>query len=67
MGILEFWVCLHPQVELTEPQMERVTCSTAVRYTRGSEWALGEPEVNATTYHMVGTGIFRKALRPFTL
>ncbi|XP_051738640.1 protein fantom [Ctenopharyngodon idella] len=44
IGILEFWVCLHPQVELTEPQMERATSRTAVRHTRGLEWALGETE-----------------------
>ncbi|CAM4721402.1 unnamed protein product [Leuciscus chuanchicus] len=44
IGILEFWVCLHPQVELAEPQMERPTSRTAVRYTRGSEWAHGETE-----------------------
>ncbi|XP_017209433.1 protein fantom isoform X2 [Danio rerio] len=44
IGILEFWVCLHPQVERTEPQMERVTSRTPVRHTRGSEWAHGEPE-----------------------
>lgn len=50
IGILEFWVCLHPQVELTEPQMERATSRTAVRHTRGSEWAHGETEVNTITY-----------------
>ncbi|KAK7123988.1 hypothetical protein R3I93_022179 [Phoxinus phoxinus] len=44
IGILEFWVCLHPQVEITEPQMERPTSRTAVRHTRGSEWAHGETE-----------------------
>ncbi|XP_050953570.1 protein fantom [Labeo rohita] len=44
IGILEFWVCLHPQVELTEPQMEKATSRTAVRHTRGSEWAHGQPE-----------------------
>uniref|UniRef100_A0A672MLV8 Protein fantom-like n=1 Tax=Sinocyclocheilus grahami TaxID=75366 RepID=A0A672MLV8_SINGR len=44
IGILEFWVCLHPQVELTEPQMERATSRIVIRHTRGSEWAHGEPE-----------------------
>ncbi|XP_043081818.1 protein fantom [Puntigrus tetrazona] len=44
IGFLEFWVCLHPQVELTEPQMERAASKTAVRHTRGSEWAHGEAE-----------------------
>ncbi|XP_067234656.1 protein fantom isoform X2 [Chanodichthys erythropterus] len=44
IGILEFWVCLHPQVELTEPQMERATSRTALRQTRGLEWAHGETE-----------------------
>ncbi|XP_052451786.1 protein fantom [Carassius gibelio] len=44
IGILEFWVCLHPQVELTGPQMERATSRAAMRHTRGSEWAHGEPE-----------------------
>lgn len=50
IGILEFWVCLHPQVELTEPQMERATSRTAVRQTRGLEWAHGETEVDAIIY-----------------
>uniref|UniRef100_A0A671KW63 RPGR interacting protein 1 n=1 Tax=Sinocyclocheilus anshuiensis TaxID=1608454 RepID=A0A671KW63_9TELE len=31
IGILEFWVCLQPQVELTEPQMERATSRIAIR------------------------------------
>ncbi|KAL1248920.1 hypothetical protein QQF64_022238 [Cirrhinus molitorella] len=44
IGILEFWVCLHHQVELTEPQMERAASRTAVKHTRGSEWAHGEQE-----------------------
>ncbi|XP_056105817.1 protein fantom [Rhinichthys klamathensis goyatoka] len=44
IGILEFWVCLHPQVELPEPQVERPTSRTAVRHTRGLEWAHGETE-----------------------
>lgn len=57
--MLEFWVCLHPQVELTEPQMERPTSRTAVRHTRGSEWAHGETEVNATMYIQYEDSTFR--------
>ncbi|XP_073687344.1 protein fantom [Garra rufa] len=44
IGMLEFWVCLHHQVELIEPQMERDASRTAVRHTIGSEWAHGEQE-----------------------
>lgn len=45
IGILEFWVCLHPQA-LSGPQMNKTTRSVeAVRDTRGLEWAAEEPEV----------------------
>ncbi|KAI7792525.1 putative protein fantom, partial [Triplophysa rosa] len=45
IGILEFWVCLHPQVEQVESLMNKTMRSVeAARHTRGSEWATGEPE-----------------------
>ncbi|XP_051971079.1 protein fantom [Xyrauchen texanus] len=44
IGILEFWVCLHPQVDLTEQQLERATSRTAVRHSRVSEWTHWEQQ-----------------------
>ncbi|XP_073669286.1 protein fantom-like [Paramisgurnus dabryanus] len=46
IGVLEFWVCLHPQEKFTEQQSDKSIRRTveAVKHSRGTEWTDGEPE-----------------------